>query len=188
MEIILTEKIKKLGHLGDIVKVRSGYARNFLIPYGKAIRATKENLKKFEEERNQREAHNLETKKEAEKVASKINGLSIIIIRSASESGQLYGSVNTRDIMKSVIDSGFTITHKQVILESTLKELGLIKVKIELHPEVLVDINLNIARSNEEAETQERTGKAVIEKVEVSDNIDHLNNEETPDVSIDDKD
>ena len=174
MEIILTEKIKKLGHLGDIVSVRSGYARNFLIPYGKAIRATKENLKKFEEERSQREAHNLETKKEAEKVASKINNLSIIIIRSASESGQLYGSVNTRDIMKSIIDSGFTITHKQVILENTLKELGLFKVKIELHPEVLVEINLNIARSSEEAKTQEKTGEAVVEKIEVSENYDIL--------------
>ena len=164
MELILTERIIKLGQLGDLVNVKSGYARNYLIPQGKAIRASKENLKKFEEERTHREADNLQTKNEALNLAKKIEGLSIVVIRSASETGQLYGSVNDKDITKHVTESGFIINHKQVVLEKTLKEIGLTKVQIKLHPEVFVDVNLNIARTSEEASAQAKIGTAVIDK------------------------
>ena len=167
MNIILTERINNLGKLGEVVKVKDGYARNYLLPQGKAIRATKENLKVFEKERSQREADNIKNIKEAESLSEKVKGLSIVILRSASETGQLYGSVSNRDISRLVTDNGFTISYNQVILNKTIKELGVYFVGITLHPEVIIEIKLNVARTKEEAEIQEKTGEAVIEvKVE----------------------
>ncbi len=164
MELILTERVENLGQLGDIVKVKGGYARNFLLPQGKAILANKDNLKKFEKERSQREAENLKSKTEASKLSEEMQDLNLILIRSASETGQLYGSVNTRDIMKGIIDKGFNINHQQVILDQPIKELGLIKVKIKLHPEIIISILLNVARTLEESVIQQKTGIAVIDK------------------------
>ena len=163
MNIILTERINNLGKLGEVVKVKDGYARNYLLPQGKAIRATKENLKVFEKERSQREADNIKNIKEAESLSEKVKGLSIVILRSASETGQLYGSVSNRDISKLVTDNGFPISYKQVILNKTIKELGIHFIEITLHPEVIIEIKLNVARTQEEAGTQEKTGEAVIE-------------------------
>ena len=163
MNIILTERINNLGKLGEVVKVKAGYARNYLLPQGKAIRATKENLKVFEKERSQREADNMKNIQEAESLSKKVKGLSIVILRSASETGQLYGSVSNRDISRLVTDNGFPISYKQVILNKTIKELGIHFIEITLHPEVNVEIKLNVARTQEEAETQEKTGEAVIE-------------------------
>ena len=163
MNIILTERINNLGKLGEVVKVKAGYARNYLLPQGKAIRATKENLKVFEKERSQRESDNIKNIKAAESLSKKVKGLSIVILRSASETGQLYGSVSNRDISRLVTDNGFPISYKQVILNKTIKELGIHFIEITLHPEVNVEIKLNVARTQEEAETQEKTGEAVIE-------------------------
>ncbi len=163
MNIILTERINNLGKLGEVVKVKDGYARNYLLPQGKAIRATKENLKVFEKERSQREADNIKNIQEAESLSKKVKGLSIVILRSASETGQLYGSVSNRDISRLVTDNGFPISYKQVILNKTIKELGIHFIEITLHPEVNVEIKLNVARTQEEAETKEQTGEAVIE-------------------------
>jgi len=163
MNIILTERINNLGKLGEVVKVKAGYARNYLLPQGKAIRATKENLEIFEKERSQREAENIKNIKEAESLSEEVKGLSIVILRSASETGQLYGSVSNRDISKLVTDNGFTISYKQVILNKTIKELGIHFIDITLHPEVIIEIKLNVARTKEEAEIQEKTGEAVIE-------------------------
>ena len=164
MNIILTEKISNLGKLGDTVNVKDGYARNFLLPQGKAIRATKENLEIFSKEKTKREAENQSNKDEAEKLSESIKDISIVILRPASETGQLYGSVSTRDIAKEIIEKGFSITHKQVILEKTVKELGLQKINISLHPEVSVEVKLNVARTIEEAQIQEKTGEAIIDK------------------------
>ena len=164
MNVILTEKINNLGKLGDTVNVKDGYARNFLLPQGKAIRATKENLEMFSKEKSKREAENQSNKNEAEKLSDSIRDITIVILRPASETGQLYGSVSTRDIAKEVIEKGFSITHKQVILKKTVKELGLQTISISLHPEVLVEIKLNVARTIEEAQIQEKTGEAIIDK------------------------
>jgi len=163
MNIILTERINNLGKLGEVVKVKAGYARNYLLPQGKAIRATKENLEIFEKERSQREAENIKNIKEAESLSEEVKGLSLVILRSASETGQLYGSVSNRDISRLVTDNGFTISYKQVILNKTIKELGIHFIDITLHPEVIIEIKLNVARTKEEAEIQEKTGEAVIE-------------------------
>ena len=163
MNIILTERINNLGKLGEVVKVKAGYARNYLLPQGKAIRATKENLEIFEKERSHREAENIKNIKEAESLSEKVKGLSIVILRSASETGQLYGSVSNRDISRLVTDNGFTISYNQVILNKTIKELGVYFIGITLHPEVIIEIKLNVARTKEEAEIQEKTGEAVIE-------------------------
>ena len=163
MNIILTEKVNNLGKLGDTVKVKDGYARNFLLPQGKAIRATKENLDIFNKEKSNREADNQKNKVDAEKLSEKIKNISIIILRPASETGQLYGSVSTRDIANKVLEKGLSITHKQVVLQKTVKELGLQKINISLHPEVLIEIKLNVARTIEEAQIQEKTGEAIID-------------------------
>ena len=171
MNIILTERINNLGKLGEVVKVKAGYARNYLLPQGKAIRATKENLKVFEKERSQREADNIKNIKEAESLSEKVKGLSIVVLRSASETGQLYGSVSNRDISRLVTDNGFTISYKQVILNKTIKELGIHFIDITLHPEVIIEIKLNVARTKEEAEIQEKTGEAVIEVKEEEANL-----------------
>ena len=182
MNIILTEKINNLGKLGDTVNVKDGYARNFLLPQGKAIRATKENLEMFSKEKSKREAENQSNKDEAEKLSESIKDISIVILRPASETGQLYGSVSTRDITKKLLEKGFSITHKQIILEKPVKELGLQKINISLHPEVLIKITLNVARTIEEAKIQEKTGEAIVDKKIDDDNSDVLNDD---DISLD---
>jgi large subunit ribosomal protein L9 len=164
MNIILTEKVNNLGKLGDTVSVKDGYARNYLLPQGRAIRATKENLEIFSKEKTIRESENQSNRNEAEKLSESIKNISIIILRPASETGQLYGSVSTRDIANEVVKKGFSITHKQVVLQKTVKELGLQKINISLHPEVLVEIKLNVARTIEEAQIQEKTGEALVDK------------------------
>lgn len=161
MEIILLERIEKLGQMGDLVKVRPGYARNFLLPRKKALRATKQNIAYFETQKAQLEATNLKRKQEAEAVAEKLDGLSVVLIRQAGESGQLYGSVTARDIAGAVVAAGFTIGRDQVRLDVAIKSLGLLDVRVVLHPEVSVKININIARSQDEAEMQAERGGAV---------------------------
>jgi large subunit ribosomal protein L9 len=154
MEVILLERIGRLGQMGDVVKVKDGYARNFLLPQKKALRATKENRSRFETERSQLEANNLELKKEAEAVGEKLDGQIFLAIRSAGDTGQLYGSVSTRDIAEFVTDGGFTIERRQVILERPIKTLGLHAISLALHPEVVIKVALNIARSEDEAQRQ----------------------------------
>ncbi len=156
MQVILLERINKLGQMGDVVKVRDGYARNFLLPKGKALRATRENLTRFEHQRAQLEARNLELRKEAEDVAAKANGQSFIAIRQASDGGQLYGSVTTRDIAELVTAGGFSVDRTQVLLHRPIKTLGVHDVQIRLHPEVDIKISINVARSDEEAARQAR--------------------------------
>jgi large subunit ribosomal protein L9 len=154
MEVILLERISRLGQMGDTVKVKDGFARNFLLPKGKALRANEANKKKFEGQRSQLEARNLERKSEAGKVAETLDGKSFIVVRSAGETGQLYGSVSTRDIAEILTAEGFTVARTQVELNQPIKAIGLINIAIALHPEVEVTITLNIARSTEEAERQ----------------------------------
>jgi large subunit ribosomal protein L9 len=156
MEVILLERISRLGQMGDTVKVKDGFARNFLLPQGKALRANEANKKKFEGQRAQLEARNLERKSEAEKIAAKLDGKSFIIVRSAGETGQLYGSVSTRDISDILTAEGFTVGRNQVELNQPIKAVGVSAIAIALHPEVEVTITLNIARSADEAERQAR--------------------------------
>lgn len=165
MDIILLERIENLGQMGDLVKVKPGYARNFLLPTGKALRATKSNMERFESERVQREADNLTRKSEAEGVAKKMNDLSVSLIRAASEMGQLYGSVTSRDIAEGVTAQGFTISKNQVDLNTAIKTLGLTPVNVILHPEVSVEVTVNIARSKDEAEEQIKLGRAIVNDV-----------------------
>ena len=162
MEVVLLQRVEKLGQMGDVVRVKDGFARNFLLPQGKALRATPDNLKRFEIERAQLEARNLELKKEAEAVAEKLDGESFVVIRSASEAGNLYGSVTARDAAEAATEGGFTVDRKQVELTKPVKELGLHEVRVVLHPEVTATIKLNVARSQEEAEIQ-ASGKSIAE-------------------------
>ena len=161
MEIILLERVEKLGQMGDVVKVKPGYARNFLLPQGKALRANKNNLERFETEKAQREADNLSRRSEAETEAGKMDGLAVSMVRAASEMGQLFGSVTSRDIAEAVTEAGFTITRNQVVMEKAVKTLGLHDTRLRLHPEVSVTITVNVARSLDEAKTQLETGVAV---------------------------
>jgi large subunit ribosomal protein L9 len=161
MQIILLERVEKLGQMGDLVNVKPGYARNYLLPQGKALRANKANLERFESERAQREADNLTRRKDAEGEAEKMNGLAVNMVRAASEMGQLFGSVTSRDIAEAVTEAGFTVNRDQVILDKSIKTLGLHDVRVRLHPEVSVSVTVNIARTLEEAETQLKTGIAV---------------------------
>ena len=154
MEVILLERISRLGQMGETVKVKDGYARNFLLPKGKALRANEANKQKFEGQRAQLEARNLERKSEASTVAEKLDGKSFIVVRSAGETGQLYGSVSTRDIADLLTAEGFTVGRNQVELNQPIKTIGLSNIAIALHPEVEVTVTLNIARSTEEAERQ----------------------------------
>jgi large subunit ribosomal protein L9 len=154
MQVILLERIEKLGQMGDIVSVRDGFARNYLVPHGKALRATKANLAEFEQRRVQLEAQNLQRKEEATAAAAKINGRSVLILRQAGEGGQLYGSVNARDIAAAFAEAGVSFGRQQVRLASPLKTLGIHQVRVALHPEVDVTVEVNIARSPEEAEMQ----------------------------------
>ena len=162
MNIILLERVDKLGQIGDLVTVKSGYARNFLLPKGKAVFASEENIKIFEDKKTQLEGDNIKRKKEAESLAKSINFKEIIVIRAASESGQLYGSVSANDIAQEITISGLSVNKSQVILNKTLKSLSYEDVSIKLHPEVNFTFKLNIARSKEEAKEQSKTGKAII--------------------------
>lgn len=161
MQVILLERIEKLGQMGDVVNVKPGYARNFLLPQRKAQRATKTNLAQFEVQRTQLEAENLERRDEAQKVGEKLDGLAVVLIRQAGESGHLYGSVTARDLAEAVTTAGFTIGREQVILDTVIKSLGLHTMKIRLHPEVTVNISANVARTDAEAEAQSSTGHVV---------------------------
>lgn len=156
MHVILLERIAKLGQMGDEVKVKDGYARNFLLPQGKALRANKANRERFESERAQLEARNLEQKTEAEAVGAKLEGTSYVAIRSAGDAGQLYGSVSTRDIADLITEGGFSLARNQVALNAPIKTLGLHPIVLALHPEVEVTVTVNVARSAEEAERQAR--------------------------------
>jgi large subunit ribosomal protein L9 len=166
MQVILLQRVGRIGQMGDVVNVKDGFARNFLLPQKKALRATKENLAKFEGQRAQLEANNLELKKEAEAVAAKLDAQSFIAIRSAGDTGQLYGSVSTRDIAEVVTAGGFTVDRNQVVIEKPIKTLGLHSAKIQLHPEVLVGVTVNVARSQEEAERQARGENVTVIKDE----------------------
>jgi large subunit ribosomal protein L9 len=156
MQVILLERIARLGQMGEVVRVRDGYARNFLLPQGKALRATKDNAKRFEAERAQLEARNLERKGEAAAVAAKLDGQSFIVVRQAGETGQLYGSVTARDLADTMTAGGFTVGRAQVILNQPIKTIGLHTVAIALHPEVESKITVNVARSEDEAARQAR--------------------------------
>jgi large subunit ribosomal protein L9 len=156
MEIILLERIGRLGQMGDTVTVKDGFARNYLLPQGKALRATSANKKRFEKDRSQLEARNLELKKEADAVAEKLNDQSFTAIRQAGDTGQLYGSVSTRDIADLVTAAGFTVARHQIELDKPIKVLGIHALHISLHPEVIVSVNVNVARSEDEAQRQAR--------------------------------
>ncbi len=156
MQVILLERIGRLGQMGDVVKVRDGYARNYLLPQGKALRATGQNIAEFEGRRVQLEARNLELKSEAQQIADRLEGHNFVAIRSAGDTGQLYGSVSTRDLSAVISAAGFSVERKQVVLDRPIKTLGLHDVRVQLHPEVQVKVIINIARSEEEADRQAR--------------------------------
>ncbi len=162
MQVILLERVAKLGQMGDVVDVKAGYARNFLLPQGKALTASEANVASFEGQKAQLEARNLETKAEAESLAAKLDGQQFVVIRSASDAGALYGSVTTRDAADAASEEGFSVDRKQVVLARPIKDLGLHDVHVLLHPEVDVTIILNVARSVEEAELQ-ASGKSIQE-------------------------
>ncbi len=161
MNVILLERIEKLGQMGDVVAVKPGFARNYLLPQRKAMRATKDNLANFETQRTQLETENLERRGEAEAVAAKLEGLSVTLIRQAGDTGQLYGSVTVRDMAKAVTEAGFTVDRKQIVLDAAIKMLGLHQVRVRLHPEVTAGVSANVARSEAEAEKQANTGHVV---------------------------
>jgi large subunit ribosomal protein L9 len=166
MQVILLQRIGRLGQMGDVVNVKDGFARNFLLPQKKALRATEENRKRFESERKQLEANNLELKKEAEAVAEKLAGKNFVTIRSAGDTGQLYGSVSTRDIAEVVTAGGFTVDRRQIIMERPIKTLGVHETSVALHPEVIVKVMLNVARSEDEAQRQARGEDVTVVKEE----------------------
>ena len=161
MDVILLERIEKLGSIGDVVKVKNGYARNFLLPNGKALRANESNRKVFEANRERIEAQNAERRGEAEKEAKKVDGAKIQLIRQASNTGQLYGSVSARDLAEALEAAGHKVAKNQIVLDKPIKAIGVQDVKIALHPEVSVTISVNVARSPEEAELQ-AAGKDVM--------------------------
>ena len=160
MQVILLERVSKLGQMGDVVDVKSGYARNFLLPQGKAQTASETNITAFEKQKSQLETKNLETKKEADALLGKLDGQTFVVIRSASDSGALYGSVSPRDAAEVATSAGFSIDRKQISLVKPIKELGLHEMSVVLHPEVTATIILNVARSNEEADLQ-ASGKSI---------------------------
>ena len=162
MEVVLLQRVPHLGQMGDVVRVKDGFGRNYLLPQGMALRATKANLSKFEAQRAQLEARNLELKQEAGAVAAKLDGQSFVVIRQASDGGALYGSVTTRDIAEAATAGGFTVERTQVVLDRPIKELGLHPVSVVLHPEVSAKVTVNVARSQEEAEIQ-ASGKSIAE-------------------------
>jgi large subunit ribosomal protein L9 len=162
MQVILLQRVAKLGQMGEVVTVKDGFARNFLLPQGKALRASAANVKTFELKKAQLEVTNLETKQEADAVGAKLDGQIFTVIRSASDAGALYGSVTTRDAAEAATDAGFTVNRAQVVLDRPIKELGMHTVSVTLHPEVVVKVKLNVARSIEEAELQ-AAGKSIQE-------------------------
>jgi large subunit ribosomal protein L9 len=168
MEVILLERVGRLGQMGEVVRVKDGFARNFLLPQGKALRATKDNRSKFEGMKVQLEARNLELKSEAEGIGGKLNGKSFIVQRQASETGQLFGSVSPRDIVTILVDGGFTVTRNQIALHAPIKMIGLHTVPVALHPEIEVTITINVARNADEAERQAR-GENVTQRREETD-------------------
>lgn len=167
MEVILLQRVEHLGQMGDIVRVKPGYARNFLLPKGKAERATTAKIEEFKQKRSQLEAHNLQLKKEAEAVAAKMKGLSIIVLRQAGDNGLLYGSVRPQDISEAVTAAGFTVTRSQAVLSAPIKALGLHQVQIALHPEISETIIVNVAQTQEEAIAQAKP-KNTQEKEEIN--------------------
>lgn len=166
MDIILLERVHKLGQMGDVVKVKDGFARNFLLPRKKALRATKANKEHFEKQRAQLEAHNLAAKGDAEKVRAKLDGQTYVILRQAGETGLLYGSVSTRDVSDAITAGGFTVARTQVGQDRAIKSLGLHEVRIVLHPEVSAKVTINVARTAEEAERQLRGENVLAEKTD----------------------
>ena len=156
MKVVLLERVQKLGQMGDIVDVKSGYARNFLLPFNKALRATEQNIQYYEKQKSILEAKNIENIKEAESLKAKINGISFTLIRSASDAGALYGSVSAKDIMDVVTENGIVIAKNQINLEKPIKELGIYKIIVSLHPEISSEIIINVARTDEEAKLQEK--------------------------------
>ena len=160
MQVILLERVAKLGQMGDVVNVKDGFARNYLLPQGKALRATPENIRRFEEQKAQLEARNLELRREAEAVAEKLDGKQFVIIRAAADTGALYGSVTARDIANAMTEDGFTVDRRQVTIDRPIKELGLHEITVRLHPEVEVTVVANVARNEEEAKIQSE-GKSV---------------------------
>ena len=162
MNIILLERVEKLGQMGEFVSVKSGYARNFLLPQGKAVFASKENIKMFEEKKSQLEGENITRKKEAQNLADNIKFKEVVLIRAASESGQLYGSVSAKDISNAVTEAGLSINKSQINLNKAIKTLSYEDIYIKLHPEISIKLKLNIARSSEEAKEQTKSGQAII--------------------------
>ncbi|MEK9671005.1 MAG: 50S ribosomal protein L9 [Rhodospirillaceae bacterium] len=184
MDVILLERIEKLGQMGDVVKVKAGFARNFLLPRKKALRATDENKRVFEAQKAQLQAQSLETKKEADAVAVKIDGQKIVLIRQAGEAGQLYGSVNARDVADALDAAGFTVARSQVELPRPIKTLGLHDVVVRLHPEVAVTVSANVARTQDEAQVQAETGLAVVGEDAVSAATEGVDTDEQADEAV----
>ncbi len=166
MQIVLLERVEKLGQIGDVVKVKDGFARNYLLPKKKALRATKDNLAYFETQRAQLEARNLERRKEAEQVAKKLEGKSFVLLRQAGDRGHLYGSVSPRDIADSISASGFSVDRSQVPLDKAIKMIGMHELSVVLHPEVRVPVMINVARTEDEAERQARGENVLAEETE----------------------
>ena len=180
MEVILLERVEKLGQMGQVVKVRPGFARNYLLPQKKAMRATKANMAVFEKQKAHLEAMNLERRKDAEQVASQMNDVAVVVIRQAGETGVLYGSVTPRDVADALAAAGYTVDRKQVIIEQPIKTLGLFKLRVVLHPEVAVTVTVNVARSQEEAELQ-RTRGGMVTAADLRDEEDEV--EEAPEAT-----
>lgn len=188
MEVILLERVDNLGQMGDIVSVKDGFARNFLLPRKKALRATEDNKTHFEQQRKEIEAQNLARRKEAEAVATKMDGVGVVLVRQAGESGQLYGSVNARDVADALTEKGFQVERNQIILDKPVKTIGLQKVSVRLHPEVTSGIVINVARSEGEAETQFKTGEAVIsETAEPAEEIESVDTEKLVEELVEDR-
>ncbi len=162
MEVILLERVEKLGLMGDVVNVKPGYARNYLLPKNKAISATEKNKEQFENKRNEYEATNLETKNEAENIGGKLDGNHVTMIRQAGDNGNLYGSVSAKDVADGLVEIGYNVNRAQISLERPIKTVGLHPIKVALHPEVVVTVTANVARSEDEAKLQEKTGEAII--------------------------
>lgn len=169
MQVVLLHRVENLGQMGDVVTVKPGYARNFLIPRKKALRATKENLAYFEAQRKVLETANLNSKKEAEAAAAKMTDVSVIVIRQAAESGKLYGSVSPRDVAEALVAKGYKVVRDQIVLATPVKDLGIFTSKVTLHPEVTVTVTVNVARTEQEAQLQVERAKAPKKEVEYID-------------------
>jgi large subunit ribosomal protein L9 len=181
MEVILLERIEKLGQMGELVKVKPGFARNYLLPQGKALRANAANLARYEEQKSQLDAANLERRGDAEGAAAKLNDFICVLLRQASDSDQLYGSVTARDISNAASESGVSIDRNQILLDRPIKTLGIHPIRVALHPEVIVTIGVNVARTTEEADTQELASRRPAAKDDAAD-TDHVQEEEAPSV------